>query len=155
VSTGPDRAGPSGAPPVGFGRGVAGLDHVGLVVEDLEAASEALERVLGPPLESRALPEVGLEARIFQVGSVAVEVLRFRGPVPGIDPGVTRARQGIHHLAFRVPDLEAVLARLASAGVRPLEGFPRPGLHGPIAFVRDPITGALVELVQGEGGRDA
>ena len=153
MSTGPDRAGPPGAPPVGFGVGVTGLAHVGLVVEDLEAAGTSLARLLGPPRESRALPEVGLEAKVFKVGSAAVEVLRFRGPVPGIDPRVTRARQGIHHVAFRVRDLAAILERLARAGLRPLEGFPRPGLHGPIAFVRDPASGALVELVQGEGGR--
>ncbi len=153
MSTGPHRAGPPGAPPVGSGTGVTGLAHVGLVVEDLEAVSETMERLLGPPEESRSVPAVGLEARVFRVGSAAVEVLRFRGPAAGIDPRVTRPRQGIHHLAFRVEDLAATLTRLADRGVHPLEGFPRPGLHGSIAFVQDPVSGALVELVQGEGGR--
>ncbi len=150
MSTGPDRAGPCGAPPAGSCAGVTGLAHVGLVVADLDGVCRALEHLLGPPVERRTLPGVGLEARVFGVGAAAVEILRFRGPVVGIDPRVTRPVPGVHHLAFWVEDLPGCLERLERRGVRPLEGFPRPGLHGLIAFVSDPVSGVLVELVQRE-----
>ncbi len=154
MSAGPARAGPPGAPPEGSCAGVTGFAHVGLVVDDLDAVCRALERLLGPAGERRALPGVGLEARVFGVGGAAVEVLRFRGDVPGIDPRVTRSVPGVHHLAFWVGDLRACMDRLERRGVAPLEGFPRPGLHGPIAFVSDPVGGVLVELVQEEDVRD-
>ncbi len=154
MSTGPARAGPHGAPPEGSCARVTGFAHVGLVVEDLGAVCQALERLLGLAGESLALPGVGLEARVFGVGGAAVEVLRFRGDVPGIDPRVTRPVPGVHHLAFWVGDLQGCLEQLERRGIRPLEGFPRPGLHGPIAFVSDPASGVLVELAQREDVRD-
>ena len=123
------------------------MDHVGVVVSDLDGTSRAFERILGSPRERRRLDEVGLSARVFRVGGAHVEVIAFEGPVPGVDPRVTRA-SGLQHVAFRVADLEAALKDLAACGVEPLPGFPRRGLHGRIAFVEDPATGCLVELVE-------
>ncbi|NOY45175.1 MAG: hypothetical protein GXP50_06965 [Deltaproteobacteria bacterium] len=128
----------AGAPPARF-------DHVGFVVEDLEAATRAFDALLGPPV-IRSIPEVGLEARVYLGGGV--EVLWFAGEVEGIDPRATRPRPGVHHLAVRVEDLDGCLASLGRDGVPVLQGFPRPGLHGRIAFVEDPVSGGLLELVE-------
>ncbi|GAB4264186.1 MAG: hypothetical protein Kow0092_15670 [Deferrisomatales bacterium] len=121
---------------------------MGIVVRDLEAAGRALERLLRVRPEAVRVEAVGLRALLFPLGEAAVELLQFQGPVEGIDPAVFEPAPGIQHLAFRVEALDAALARLERAGIRPLEGFPRPGLRGPIAFFRDPGTGALVELVE-------
>ncbi len=123
------------------------MDHVGVVVSDLDGTSRSFERILGPPREVHRREEVGLSARVFRVGGVDVEVLAFEGAVPGVDPRVTRA-SGLQHVAFRVDDLGAALEHLAAYGVEPLPGFPRQGLNGRIAFVEDPVTGCLVELVE-------
>ncbi len=127
--------------------GILCVDHVGVVVSDLDGTSRALERILGSPRERRRLDEVGLSARVFRVGGADVEVLAFDGAVPGVDPRVTQA-SGLQHVAFRVADLGVALRHLAAYGVAPLPGFPRQGLHGRIAFVEDPATGCLVELVE-------
>ncbi len=127
--------------------GILRVDHVGVVVSDLDGTCAALARILGSPRERRRLGEVGLSARVFRVGGAAVEVLAFDGPIPGVDPRVTRA-SGLQHVAFRVADLDVALERLAACGVQPLPGFPRQGLHGRIAFVEDPVTGCLVELLE-------
>ncbi|GAB6061513.1 VOC family protein [Deferrisoma palaeochoriense] len=121
---------------------------MGFVVADLEAAAEAFDRLLGPS-EAREIPDVGLRARVYLGGTV--EVLSFRGDVPGIDPRVTRPCPGLHHLAVRVPDLDRAAARFAATGLRMLRGFPRPGLHGRIAFLDDPASGRLLELVEAGG----
>ncbi len=117
------------------------------MVEDLEAAARAFDALLGPPM-IRSIPEIGLEARVYLGGGV--EVLRFAGEVEGIDPRATRPRPGVHHLAVRVQNLSGCLASLAQDGVGVLQGFPRPGLHGRIAFVEDPVSGGLLELVEAE-----
>ncbi len=126
----------------------ARFDHVGFVVADLEVAAQAFGRLLGP-YEPREIPEVGLRARVYLGGTV--EVLSFRGDVPGLDPRVTRPCPGLHHLAVRVPNLGDALARFQASGFGVLDGFPRPGLHGPIAFLADPVSGRLLELVEVPG----
>jgi methylmalonyl-CoA/ethylmalonyl-CoA epimerase len=61
-----------------------------------------------------------------------------------------RRGPGIHHLAYRVPDLAAALERLAAEGVRLIDEVPRPGAHGrQVAFLHPSSTGGvLIELVE-------
>lgn len=73
-----------------------------------------------------------------------------------LDPGAALARflaargEGIHHLAFEVPDLDAALVRIRKAGLEVVGEAPRPGAHGTrIAFLHPKDThGVLMELVE-------
>ncbi|NTU60277.1 MAG: methylmalonyl-CoA epimerase [Deltaproteobacteria bacterium] len=123
------------------------LDHVGIVVDDLEGVSRAFEAILGAAPEGGAVPGAPFDVRVFRLGETDVELLRFERPLEGVDPAVFEAG-GIQHLAFRVRSLDAALAALKARGVEPLRGFPRAGVHGRIAFFREPVTGQLLELVE-------
>jgi methylmalonyl-CoA/ethylmalonyl-CoA epimerase len=126
------------------------VDHIGIIVEALEPAIAAMTLVLpNAPLVRRSLPEVGLEVAEFQAANVIIELLQYTTQVDGLARRTMGSATGLNHLSISVPDLDASLAALAADGVKPMEGFPRRGAHGRIAFMHtDPRTGLLVELCQ-------
>ncbi|MCY0897951.1 MAG: methylmalonyl-CoA epimerase [Firmicutes bacterium] len=126
------------------------LDHIGIAVTDLEAGLRAWAPLGlgGEPPEWVAqdqvtvvfVPYTGGRMELLAPTSSDSPVARFlakRGP-------------GLHHLAFRVGDIDAIVARLVSEGVRMIDEVPRPGAHGTrVAFIHPAATGGiLVELVE-------
>jgi methylmalonyl-CoA/ethylmalonyl-CoA epimerase len=130
------------------------LHHVGIVVADLEAAVARYAALGFGPGERFALPEQGIEAVTFRAGTGWVELIRPTDPEGAIARFMAKRGEGLHHVAYRVPDLTAALARLAAGGVRLIDAAPRPGTHGwRIAFVHpESCGGVLTELVEAEAG---
>jgi len=127
------------------------IDHVAVVVKDLEATLRLYTRTLGfKEVYREVIYDQGVEAVGLQAGDAFVELLlpldeaspiaRYRGDAPS----------RLHHTAYRVPDIEAALAKLRSQGVRLIDERPRKGAHGSlIAFLHPKATdGVLIELVQ-------
>lgn len=134
-----------------MGSGLLGIHHVGIAVEDLDAAIDHYQRVLGATLDVRAfLPEQGVEAASLYVGAGIVELIAPRVGSGGVARFLQRRGPGLHHVAWSVADLGSELRRLAAAGVRLVDEQPRAGLHGtPVAFVHPAgMNGVLTELVQ-------
>lgn len=133
------------------------IDHIGIVVEDLEASIAAMARLLpGAPLRRRSIPDAGLEVAEFVTANVVVELLRYTDGGDGFGRAVMGSATGVNHLSLEVDDLDAALAALRTQGVEPAAGFPRRGAHGRIAFLpRDPRTGLLFELCQPDADEDA
>lgn len=126
------------------------IDHIGIVVEDLEAAVAAIARMLpGAPVTRRALPDAGLEVAEFAAANVVVELLHYTDGGDGFGRAVMGSASGVNHLSLAVVDLDGALAALRAQGVEPPAGFPRRGAHGRIAFLpRDAATGLLFELCE-------
>ena len=124
------------------------LEHIGIAVEDLEAAEKIFGEVLGSPSYKRE--EVMGEAVLtsfFQAGESKVELLVPTSPDSAIARHLQNRGAGLHHVAFLVDDLEAELARLTEKGYRVVTG-PKPGADGKrIAFLHPSDTAkGLVEL---------
>lgn len=124
------------------------LDHVGIAVRSLAEAIplyERLERVAASPPEE--IPGQGVRA-VF-VGTT--ELLEPTAPDTAVGRFLERRGPGLHHVAWRVPDLAAELVRLEAEGVRLVDRAPRPGARGHrVAFLHPSATGGvLVELVEG------
>jgi len=126
------------------------IDHIGIVVDDLEPAIAAMARMLpGAPLRRRSVPDAGLEVAEFEAENLIVELLRYTDGGDGFGRAVMGSAPGVNHLSLSVPDLDAALATLRDGGVEPSAGFPRRGAHGRIAFLpRDAHTGLLFELCE-------
>lgn len=126
------------------------IDHIGIVVESLEPAILAMGRLLpGAPLTRRSMPEASLEVAEFQAANIVIELLQYTTAQAGLARETMGSETGLNHLSVSVHDLGGALAALAAWGVEPMDGFPRRGAHGQIAFLRrDPRTGVLVELCQ-------
>lgn len=127
------------------------LDHVGIAVEDLEAAVERYRHLLGvEPSHRERVEDQGVEEALFPVGSSFIQLLGALGPETPVGRFLATRGQGVHHVAYRVADVAVALAHLRDEGAEPIDREPRPGSRNTlIAFVH-PRTfgGVLVELVQ-------
>jgi methylmalonyl-CoA/ethylmalonyl-CoA epimerase len=127
------------------------IDHVGVAVSDLDGAIALYEGTFGMPVVHReTVAEQGVEAALLEVGDGHVELLSPLGPETVVGRFVERRGQGLHHVAYRVGDIEAALARLTEAGLELIDSEPRIGIRrSRVAFVHPTSTGGvLTELVQ-------
>lgn len=137
-------------PPVAGAIGTLQLHHVGIVVPDLEIARERYERLGFRDGERITVPEQGIVAIVYPAGTGYVELIQPTDPEGAIGRYLAKRGEGSHHVAFAVPDIDAVLRRLSGAGVRLIDERPRRGAHGwRIAFIHpESCNGVLTELVQ-------
>jgi methylmalonyl-CoA epimerase len=127
------------------------IDHIGIIVADLDAAVSRLKPLFGECIRMQDLVEVGLRVAEFQAANVTVELLQYTGKNDAFARRVMGERLGLNHLSARVADVERSLAELRAAGLRPIEGFPRQGAHGRVAFFEpDAVSGLLFEICQPE-----
>jgi methylmalonyl-CoA epimerase len=127
------------------------IDHVGIAVEDIDAALALYRDSLGMPLVHReTVAEQGVYAALLDVGDGHVELLQPLGPETPVGKYLTRRGPGLHHVAYRVTDVEATLSALAAAGLRLIDEQPRTGIRGSrVAFLHPASTGGvLTEIVQ-------
>jgi methylmalonyl-CoA epimerase len=127
------------------------VDHVGIAVEDLEAAVEHYRRAFGlEPAHREVVQDQGVEEVLFRVGTSYIQLLGALGPETPVGRFLAARGPGMHHVAYRVDDVAATLERLRAEGVPLIDDAPRPGSRGTaIAFVHPKgMGGVLVELVQ-------
>ncbi len=127
------------------------IDHVGVAVDDLDAALELYEGTFGMPVAHReTVSEQGVEAVLLDVGDCHVELLRPLGPETPVGRFLERKGPGLHHVAYRVDDIEAALARLKDEGIVLIDSEPRTGIRqSRVAFVHPRATGnVLTEIVE-------
>jgi methylmalonyl-CoA/ethylmalonyl-CoA epimerase len=134
-----------------FGR----IDHVGVAVEDIEAAIGLYEKSFEMELAHRETVESqGVEAVLLDVGDGHVELLRPLGPDTAVGKFLARMGPGLHHVAYAVEDIDATLARLAAAGLELIDSEARTGIRASrVAFLHPRSTGGvLTEIVEPAGG---
>ena len=131
------------------------IDHIGILVADLDAALEMLKPLFGNPAEVKELADVGLRVAEFHAANVTIELLQYAGEAQ-FARRVMGERLGLNHISARVEDVERSLAALAAAGHAPMPGFPRQGAHGRVVFFEpDPVSGLLFEICQPETGSES
>ena len=127
------------------------LDHVAIAVPSIALALPLYETLLGA---RGSVPE-----RIDDQGVIVVFVGSGSGRIELLEPlrddspvarFLARRGQGLHHIAYRVPDIEAALAACAADGLEAIDVRPRPGAHGRrVAFLHPrSAAGVLIELVE-------
>ena len=136
----------------GAGRAPRGwpIDHVGIAVPDLEAGATPWLALGLPVEEDEEVPSQGVVVRLLRAGDGFVELLApLRTDTP-VGRFLASRGPGLHHVAFRVGDVAAELARLRGEGARLIDETPRPGRGGSrVAFLHPRWAGGtLIELVQ-------
>jgi methylmalonyl-CoA/ethylmalonyl-CoA epimerase len=129
----------------------ARIDHIGVAVEDLDAAIALHETTYGMALAHReVVSEQGVEAVLLDVGENHVELLRPLSQDTPVGRFLASRGPGLHHVAYQVPDIDATLAALRSAGARLIDETPRTGIRNSrVAFVHPTSSGGvLTEIVQ-------
>jgi methylmalonyl-CoA epimerase len=111
------------------------FDHIGVVVENLPKAMDVLTHFFD--LECREVMEIkdaGIRIAFYSLGSGQMELIEFQKTIEGVDPIVTRPGAGVQHVAFQVDDFQHTLTTLTAKGLKLVNGFPRSGAHGQVAF---------------------
>src|ERR671924_296257 len=106
------------------------IDHVGVAVDDMDAALALYRDALGLPLSHReVVEEQGVDAALLDVGDGHVELLAPLGPDTPVGKYLERRGPGLHHVAYAVDDIESTLGRLKDAGIEMIDSEPRVGIR--------------------------
>jgi len=111
------------------------FDHIGVVVEDLQKAMDALSHYFSFEVrEVMEIKDAAIRIAFYPLGTGQMELIEFQKPLAGVDPIVTRPGAGVQHVAFQVDDFQQALKTLTAKGLKLVKGFPRSGAHGQVAF---------------------
>jgi len=129
----------------------ARIDHIGVAVEDLDAAIALYDDRLELALVHRETVEAqGVEAVLLDVGENHVELLAPLGPDTPVGKFLAKRGLGLHHVAYQTADIEQTLATLKEQGLRLIDETPRTGIRNSrVAFLHPGSSGGvLTEIVQ-------
>ena len=123
-----------------------GIHHLGVAVDDLDAAIATYTALFGATLEHRErVEDQGVEAASLHVGEARIELLAPLGPDTPVGRFLAKRGPGMHHVAFEVSDVAAELDRLRADGVQLIDETPRRGMFGlQVAFVHPEATGGVL-----------
>ncbi len=130
------------------------IDHVAIVVNDIEAALRVYRDALGLRLSQvQTIPDQDVKVAFLPAGDSEIELLEPINPDSGVARFLARRGEGMHHICLEVDDLDATLAELAAQGVELIDRAPRAGAHGRIAFIHPKGShGVLIELLERSSG---
>ena len=110
-----------------------------------------LEKLPGAPVETKDMPEVGLRIAFLEAANISIELIQYMDGGEDLAGRVMGAATGLNHFSVEVADLSRAAAELEAAGFKMMEGFPRPGAHGRVAFFeRETATNILFEICEKE-----
>jgi len=127
------------------------VDHIGIATHQLDDALALWRDALGLQVEfTEEVTEQGVRIAMLPVGETHIELLEPLSKTSPVGKFLEKRGPGIHHVAIRVTDIRASLARLKEKGTRLIDETPRTGAGGClVAFVHpSSANGVLLELVQ-------
>jgi methylmalonyl-CoA epimerase len=127
------------------------IDHIGIVVKDIEAALRVYRDALGLELvKTESVPEQKVKVAFLPAGESEIELVQPTSEDSGVARYLARRGEGIHHICLEVDDIEATLARVVAQGMELIDETPRTGSGGQkLAFVRPrSACGVLIEFYE-------
>lgn len=127
------------------------VEHIALAVADLDAAVDHYRSIWGLEVSHRERVEnQDVEEVMLPLGDTHLQLLAGTSADSTVSKFIERRGEGLHHIAYEVPDLDAALAELKAKGVELIDERPRKGGRGhTVAFVHPKANhGLLVELIQ-------
>lgn len=128
-----------------------GINHIAIVVEDIEAALSFWRDALGLDLkEQRDVPAEAAQVAFLPVGDSEIELVQPTNPDSGMAKFLAKRGAGLHHICLEVDDIEATMSQLKAKGVRLIHEAPLTSADGRrYAFIHpQSATGVLVELYE-------
>ena len=134
---------------------VRGLHHVAIVVESIERTRKVYEGAFGMAAgEVEFVPDQKVRVLVVMAGAQRIELVEPASPDSPVTAFLAKRGPGLHHLAYRVENIERAIAACKAAGLRMIDDKPRLGAHAcRIAFVHPSATGGVLsELVEDPHG---
>jgi methylmalonyl-CoA/ethylmalonyl-CoA epimerase len=127
------------------------VEHIGIAVKDLSTSIPLFEQLLGSPCyKTESVESEAVNTAFFLQQSAKIELLESSNPEGPIAKFIDKKGEGMHHIAFEVPDIVAEMERLKKLGFTLLSETPKKGADNKlICFVHPKQTnGVLIELCQ-------
>ncbi len=126
------------------------IDHIGIIVDDLEASIKMFSGLLGDgPSTTKEMPDMGLKIAEFETANITIELLQYTGSNDGFAKEIMGEKSGVNHISLRVEEVSEAISKIEAAGIETMAGFPRGGAHGQVAFFKPETTGnVLIEVCQ-------
>ncbi|HZJ29698.1 MAG TPA: methylmalonyl-CoA epimerase [Solirubrobacterales bacterium] len=127
------------------------IDHIGIAVADLDQAIRLYRDTMGMRLSHREVVDSqALEAALLDIGDGHIELMSPLYEDSVIGKFIARKGEGMHHVAYAVPDINLALREAKAAGMEPIDAEPRIGIRqSKVVFFHPRSTGGvLTELVQ-------
>lgn len=127
------------------------IDHIGIAVKDLDLTSKFYTEILGLSLHGvEEVEEQKAKVAFLPITDSEIELLESTDSDGTISRYIDKKGEGIHHIAFRVEDIEEALSELKTKNIRLIDEKPRIGAgNAKIAFIHPKETnGVLIELCQ-------
>lgn len=127
------------------------IEHIGIATRSLDESLAFWRDALGLEVtHTEVVEDQGVRVAMLPAGEPRIELLEPTGESSPVAKFLDKRGAGIHHIAVRVPDIRAALARLKAEGARLIDEEPRTGAGGClVAFVHPASSGGvLLELVE-------
>lgn len=127
------------------------IEHIGIAVNDIEASNKLFAKILGKkPYKSEIVESEGVQTSFFQLGKQKIELVSATNKQSPISKYLIRNKEGLHHIAFNVEDIEKEMIRLKKEGILLLNDTPKKGADNKLICFLHPkdTNGVLIELCQ-------
>ena len=127
------------------------IEHIGIAVQDIEASNKVFAKIFGK--DSYKLEKVeseGVITSFFQIGKSKIELVAATSEEGPISKYLSKNKEGMHHIAFAVEDIEKEMERLKQEGIRLLNETPKKGADNKLICFLHPkdTNGVLIEICQ-------
>lgn len=127
------------------------VEHIGIAVKDLKASISLYEQLLGSPCyKTESVTSEQVDTAFFLQDHTKIELLASTDPQGVIAKFIEKKGEGLHHIAFEVPDIIGEMSRLKNAGFTLLNEQPKKGADNKLVCFIHPknCNGVLIELCQ-------
>jgi methylmalonyl-CoA/ethylmalonyl-CoA epimerase len=127
------------------------IEHIGIVVNDIDKSKALFSKIFGKDnFKSEVVESEGVITSFFQIGESKIELVSAINSDSTIAKYLEKNREGIHHIAFDVEDIEKEMKRLQNEGIRTLNEKPKKGADNKLICFLHPkdTNGVLIELCQ-------
>jgi len=125
------------------------IEHIGIAVKDLNFSNELLTKLLGKnPYKEESVESEAVKTSFFEIGESKIELLEAQNETSAIAKYLDKNREGVHHIAFAVDDMEMEIQRLKNEGFQFISEIPKEGADNKMVVFLHPksTNGVLVEL---------
>ena len=127
------------------------IEHIGIAVSDIDTSNKVFEKIFGKEnYKSEKIELEGVITSFFQIGENKIELVAATNPDSPISKFLSRNREGMHHIAFAVDNIEVEMERLKNEGITLLNDVPKKGADNKLICFLHPnsTNGVLIELCQ-------
>ena len=127
------------------------IEHIGIAVSDITESNKLFKKIFGKEhYKEEKIDSEGVVTSFFQIGENKIELVAATNQNSPIAKFLSKNREGMHHIAFDVIDINVEMKRLQNEGIRLLNDHPKKGADNKLICFLHPkdTNGVLIELCQ-------